>query len=122
MPRLSIGSLVQMQALNELVNYIARAPKSISRPPEFFLRALRGRLCMSQAQLARRSGVEQSQIAKIELGKVSPDLATLRRLYDAMFCDLLVVPKPRKRPSDAVGDRVMGREPKRRGRGVWSDG
>lgn len=120
MPRLSRGSVVHMQALNELVNFIARAPRSILRPPAFFLRALRGRLCMSQAQLSRRCGVGQSQIAKIERGLVVPELVTLRRLYDALFCDLVVIPKPRQRPSDAVGDLVMGRDPMhKRGLGLW---
>jgi len=32
----------------------------------------------------------------------------MRRLFDAMFCDLLLVPKARVRPSEAIGRRMLG--------------
>lgn len=94
MPRLSRGSVVQLQAINELIRYVERAPKAAAHPTGFYLRALRGKLRMSQAQLAR-----------IELGKVEAELKTLRRLFDALFCDLLVIPKPRRHLGDALADR-----------------
>ncbi len=105
MPRLSRGSVVQLQAINELIRYVARAPKAAAHPTGFYLRALRGKLRMSQAQLARRSGIDQGQIARIELGKIEAELKTLRKLFAAMFCDLLVIPKPRQHLGDALAAR-----------------
>ena len=110
MPRLSRGSVVQLQAINELIRFIARAPKSATHPTGFYLRALRGKLRMSQTQLSRRSGIDQGHIARIELGSVEAELKTLRKLFDAMFCDLLVIPKPRQHLGDTLADRNAERE------------
>lgn len=38
----------------------------------------------SQAQLAQRVGVDQSQISRIESGKISPSLAMLDKIADAL--------------------------------------
>lgn len=122
MPRLARGSVVQLQALNELIVFIKRAPKAAGHPPAFYLKALRGKLRMSQAQLARRSGVAQPQIARIESGGVEPDLSTLRRLFDALFCDTLVVPRPRLPLGDALSERnAENRRPSHRHTSVWAD-
>jgi len=64
---------------------------------------------MSQAVLARRCGLPQAHVARLEGGKIDVQLSTLKRLFDAMFCDLLVLPLPRQRPSDAVAQRQMKR-------------
>ena len=122
MPRLSRGSVVQLQAINELIRYSSRAPKAAEHTPGFQLRALRGKMRMSQAQLARRSGIDQSQIARIELGKVEAELATLRRLFGALFCDLLVIPKPRLPLGDAIAERNAERHrPDHRHTNIWAD-
>ena len=68
--------------------------------------------------LSRRSGVPQAHIARIEAGAPSVQLATLRRLFNAMFCDLLVLPLARKRPSDALAERELERFV---GQGPWDD-
>ena len=81
--------------------------------PAACLRTLRAALRMSQAQLAKRSGIDKGNIARIESGKSDVRVATLTRLFDAMFCDLVIFPRPRKRPSDAVYDQCL-REPWRR--------
>lgn len=64
-------------------------------------------LRMSQAQLARRSGFSQAQLARFEKGRSDIRLSTLRHLLDAMFCDLLILPQARKRPSEAVAEREL---------------
>jgi len=123
MPRLSRGSVVQLQTLNELLVFVRRAPDAAARAPGFYLRAVRGKLRMSQAQLARRAKVGQSHIARIELGKVEADLATLRRLFDALFCDLLVIPKPRQELGDALAERnAEKRRPGHRHTSLWAEG
>ncbi len=39
---------------------------------------------LSQAELARRAGVSQSLIAKIEAGKVNPRLSTIKKIVEAL--------------------------------------
>lgn len=104
MPRLVRVNLPQHQALNELVVGLSRPPRSLTYPPGVYLRALRARMRMCQAQLSRRTGVSQGDISRIERGKVDPRLGTLRRLFDGLFCDLLLLPRARKRPTDALGE------------------
>ena len=122
MPRLSRGSVVQLQAINELIRFVERAPNAAGHSAGFYLRALRGKLRMSQAQLSRRSGVDQGQIARIELGKVEPELKTLRKLFGALFCDLLIIPKPRQHLGDALAARNAEWErPDHRHTSLWAD-
>ena len=53
--------------------------------------ALRRRRRMTQGQLARRSGVPQSEISRIERGAANPTAATLRSLVEALGAELHVV-------------------------------
>ena len=55
----------------------------------------RNRLSMSQSQLAARAGVPQSTISRIESGRLEPNVMTLRKIFDAMSCDLLISAFPR---------------------------
>ena len=107
MPGLKKVPLPARQALNEAIVYVSRAPKRVDQPPGVYVRALRGALRMSQAQLARRAGLPQSHVARLESGQLDARLGTWRRLFDAMFCALLVLPRPRKRPGDALADRQL---------------
>jgi transcriptional regulator with XRE-family HTH domain len=102
-------SLVHRRALNQALLYTGRSPEQARLVPAVYLRALRSALRMSQAQLARRSGVAQHHIALVESRAVDPRLGTLRRLFDALYCDLLVLPRARKRPSDALAEREVER-------------
>jgi predicted transcriptional regulator len=45
---------------------------------------------LTQAELARRIGTTQSAIARLEGGRVSPSLATLRRYADATGAKLQI--------------------------------
>jgi transcriptional regulator with XRE-family HTH domain len=45
---------------------------------------------LSQAELARRCGVSQPAIARIERGEHEPRLATLRRIAHALDADLVL--------------------------------
>src|SRR5690348_12614987 len=53
--------------------------------------ALRRRRRLTQAELARRSGVQQSEISRIERGSANPTAATLRALVDALGAELRLV-------------------------------
>ena len=109
MGRRTAVSIVHQRTLNQALLYARGAPTQARHEAAVFLRALRSALRMSQAQLARRSGVAQPHIASLEAGTIDPQLTTLRRLFDATFCDLLFVPRPRKRPSDAFAERRLER-------------
>lgn len=48
------------------------------------LRMLRRKAGLTQAEVARRAGVSQSLIARIESGKVNPRVSTLVKIYQAL--------------------------------------
>lgn len=93
-------------------------PPRAMNDPRARIRSLRSLLRMSQAQLARRSGVPQAHIARIEAFKIDVQLGTLKKLYDCLFCDMIVLPKPRKRPTDVVAERRLYRLS---GENLWDD-
>ncbi|MFA5140002.1 MAG: helix-turn-helix domain-containing protein [Elusimicrobiota bacterium] len=74
--------------------------------PHVLIRETRSALRMTQAQLARRAGLPQSHVAKIESGRVDVQLSTLRRILQAMFCEVVVLPKFIKTPKGAVAERI----------------
>lgn len=51
------------------------------------LRTLREDLCLTQYDLAERSGVTREAISAIELGKASPKFSTRKRLLKALGRD-----------------------------------
>jgi len=97
--------IADSRALNQAVLAADRVPARARQSPARLVRALRSALRMSQSQLARRSGVPRAHIARIEAELLSPRLDTLRRLLDAMFCELLVLPLARVRPREAIARR-----------------
>ena len=118
MGRITEASIVDRRSLNQAMILASRAPARALREPRVFVRGLRSALRMSQSQLARRCGVPRAHIARLEAGSIDVRLSTLRRLFDAMFCDLIVLPRARKRPGDAVCDRRLERT--RRWR-IWDE-
>lgn len=53
-------------------------------PTPEYIRMLRKRLGITQKELARRAGVSQSLIARIERGTVDPRLSTIRRILSVL--------------------------------------
>ncbi len=101
--------LSSRRAISRVADFTARAPAAARLAPHALIRALRAELYMTQAQLAKRAGVTQPHLARIEAGKVDPQLSTLRRIFSALFCDVLVVPGMLKKPEDAVLERAKER-------------
>lgn len=73
--------------------------------PGDWIRILRDSLRMTQAELASRAKITQPHLASIESGKTDPQISTLKRIYDAMSCDLVLEPRPRK----AIKEVLRGR-------------
>ena len=114
--------LTHRQALNKTLLFSKNAPAAAAHTPAVYIRALRASLRMSQDQLARRAGVAKSHLAAIENNRMNPGADTLRKIFDAMFCDLLIVPKARKRPTQALAEREIERKSEPRyweKRGPW---
>ncbi len=71
---------------------------------------LRKRRGLTQRQLSARTGMQQSEISRIEGGRANPTAATLAALARALGCELRIVPAGvRKGPSvRASGVRRAG--------------
>lgn len=70
---------------------------------------MRKRLRMSQKQLAKRASVSVTTINRLEKGEMEPTLGLLRKLFDAMACDFLLLPVPRKEPDVLLRERAEGK-------------
>src|SRR5580658_6911749 len=85
------------------------APVSLYAPPVHgWIAAIRGALGMSTAQLAKRLGIKQPSVVAMEQSEVrgAIELATLRRVAEALDCELVYALVPNK-PLDAmVRDRA----------------
>ena len=119
MPKAPWIPIGHRRALNRLLISGGAPPAAVRLAPGQWVRTMRVALRMTQAQLARRARVTQPHVALIESGKVDPGVATLRVIFDALFCDLVVLPIPRRRPGDIVFDRGGGHEPPGRKLKLW---
>lgn len=82
------------------------AEKTKDLAPHVIIRAIRYALRMTQAQLAKRAGMPQSHLAKIETGRVDIQLSTLNKILRAMYCEPVLLPRFRKTPQKALAERV----------------
>ncbi len=56
---------------------------------------IRRQLGMSQRTLAARASIQQSSIARIETEQLDPNVSTLKKIVDAMGCDLVIAIVPK---------------------------
>jgi transcriptional regulator with XRE-family HTH domain len=117
MPKLSGVPIAHHIALNRLQVSGALPLAALRLKPGQWVRTLRVALHMTQRQLAGRAGVSQGNLALIEKGRFEPQIATLRRLFDALYCDLIVLPVPRQRVAAILAEKTTG-VPSRR---LWDD-
>ena len=71
------------------------------------IRRIRKELGITQEELARKAGVTQAYIAKLEAGKVDPRLSTLNRILQA----LLECKKAQPRAKDVMSSPVISVKP-----------
>ncbi len=78
------------------------------RPRTGWVRAIREALGMSGAALARRLGISQAGVRKLESSEASDaiTLASLRKLAEALDCELRYALVPRKPLAQALHDRA----------------
>ncbi|MHB8587089.1 MAG: CBS domain-containing protein [Thermoplasmatota archaeon] len=88
----------------------------LSVPSSAELRSLRTGLGLTQAELARKAGVSQPLIARIEKGTVDPRLSTLRAVVDALnstergrvrLREIMTAPVATVRATDTVSDAAQ---------------
>jgi transcriptional regulator with XRE-family HTH domain len=106
MPARTKVSVIHRRVLNVTLTWTRRLPDQAQHEPSVYIRALRSALRMSQDSLSKRSGVPQARICRLEAGG-NVGMETLRRLFAALFCDLIVIPKARVMPSEALARREL---------------
>jgi predicted DNA-binding mobile mystery protein A len=84
------------------------SPASYAQPVRGWVKAIREALGMSTSQLAKRAGVRQPSIVALEQSeaKGSIELATLRRIAEALDCKLVYALVPNKPLEQTVRDRA----------------
>ncbi len=97
-------SILDDLALSNLT--VRTSTEASSRTAGDWIRTLRNRLRMTQAELAKRAHITQPNLAAIESGKVDPLLSTLRRIYKGLWCDLNIEPQLQKPLEETVRDRA----------------
>ena len=101
MPKLSGVPIAQRRALNRLQLRGAVPAPALRLESGQWVRTLRVAFHMTQRQLAARAGVSQGNL-------VEPQLPTLRKLFDALYCDLIVLPIPRQRVAAVIQGKTLG--------------
>lgn len=94
------------RTIHRVSDFAAQAPAAAQLPPHAMIRVLRTALHMTQSQLAKRAGLPQSHMARIESGRGDLQIGTLRKVMAALFCDVLVVPQMKRRLDDVLEDRI----------------
>lgn len=56
------------------------------------IKVIRRQLGMSQKILAKRAGMPQSTVSRIEQGQQNTSLSTLNKILEVISCDLIVIP------------------------------
>src|SRR5271167_2486344 len=94
-----------------------RKLRPVARPVRGWIKAIREALGMTTAQLATRLGVKQPSVVAIEQSeaKGTIELATLRRVAEALDCTLVYALVPKRPLEDAVRDRARAYLRERRG-------
>lgn len=87
----------QIKALRELRADLIKAQKQPTMSPEFRAQLFADSLLLarlqqglSQASLAKKAGLQQSAVARIESGKANPSLSTILKLTEALGVKLVL--------------------------------
>jgi predicted DNA-binding mobile mystery protein A len=99
---------LQLHQINSALTKLRESPAPI-RPSAGWVKTIRKSLGMSASALARKLGITPSSIAKLEKAEADEKitLASLRKLANALDCELQYTLVPRKSLEEILGDRAM---------------
>jgi len=108
MNKRSAGAARARQHLDPRLNAIRPLLRVLAPPPKGWIRAIREGLGMTAVQLARRLGVTQATLSTLEGSETrgTIQLATLRRVAEAMNCTLVYAFVPKEPLEKIVQDRA----------------
>src|SRR5690242_11332249 len=66
------------------------------------LAAARNRLSLSQADVAKRAGITQAAVSRLESGEINPQVTTLLNLVRALELDVKLIPRQMSPALDAL--------------------
>lgn len=69
-----------------------------------FVKIIRNQLKISQRALAKRAGVPQSTVSRIEHCQKESNLSTLSKIFDALSCNIVIAPML-KEPIDVIRNK-----------------
>jgi transcriptional regulator with XRE-family HTH domain len=92
-------------ALSRLNTEPLRDPSTVLSYGQW-IRVLRHFLRMTQKELADRSHIPQSHLVEIESGKVDPQVGTLKKIFKALSCDVVIDPLPQKPLAEVLRGRA----------------
>lgn len=94
--------------ISKIENLRSKVPTAfLSTEPYEFIRLIRERLGMTQAQLGKRCGLSQQYVAAIESGKKDIRISTLSKILRALECALVTLPVPRAAFEKMVWKKAM---------------
>ncbi len=70
------------------------------------IKEARNRLSITQNELARRTGIDQGDISKLEHGTRNPSLKLLKRLADGLDMDLIIRFVPRQEEKNEGSEKL----------------
>ena len=86
-------SVAERILIEEVTQHLKKAKVAIrGMPAGALIKSIRTQLGMSQQALAKRAGVPQSTISRIEQDRQDPNVSTLQKIMRALSCDLVVAP------------------------------
>ena len=92
-------------AFNRYFRMGLQAPSGVPSPA-VLIRELRKRLRMTQSQLAKRAGLPQSHIAKIESNKVDLRLSTIQKIFHALRGEPVFLLKPEEAVNQLLAEQA----------------
>ncbi len=99
--------VTQENVLRRIEAYTRRSPEGLEGMSlGAMIRLLRTKLRMTQGQLAKRAGMPQSHVAKMEGGLIDVQLGTLRKVFLALGCHTLILPKPKKKWNTLLEEQI----------------
>ena len=99
---------LQLHQIDSALTKLRESPAPI-RPSAGWVKTIRESLGMSASALARKLGITPSSIAKLENAEADEKitLASLRKLANALDCELQYSLVPRKLLEEILGERAM---------------